>query len=108
MEENQKSNKPEKMDVECECKIGVKVRYVNEIGRTRMVSVIMRIVLAIISGSVAVMQSQLHGLFSAICMYWVVLFLLNMYELALVNKDIERSKRILNALEKEEVDGPKE
>lgn len=75
----------------------VSVRFVNDYTKTRIASIVFRIVLAIISGYVACRQGVEQGVFSAVCLYWVVLFLLNMWELALVNIDIERQKETIKA-----------
>lgn len=85
-----KTIKPE-FDVD----VQVRFRFVNEYCKTRNVSVLFRVLLAIISGYVAFKQGVAQGIFSAVCAYWVVLFTLNMYELTLVNIDIERQKRLI-------------
>lgn len=85
-----KTSKPE-FDVD----VQVRFRFVNEYCKTRNVSVLFRVLLAIISGYVAFEQGVAQGIFSAVCAYWIVLFLLNMYELALVNIDIERQKKVI-------------
>lgn len=71
----------------------VSLRFVNDYTKTRIASIVFRIVLAIISGYVAYRQGVEQGVSSAVCLYWVVLFLLNMWELGLVNVDIERQKK---------------
>lgn len=80
--------------------VKVSVRFVNNYCKTRMISVVLRIILAIISGYVAIQQSVIHGgIFAPICLYWAVLFSLNMYEIGLVLVDIERQKKaFLDAL----------
>lgn len=85
-----KTIKPE-LDVD----VQVRFRFVNEYCKTRNVSVLFRVLLAIISGYVAFKQGVAQGIFSAVCAYWIVLFLLNMYELTLVNIDIERQKKVI-------------
>lgn len=75
--------------------VTVSVRFVNDYGKTRRTSVVFRVLLAIISGCVAVWQGIAQSLFSPVCLYWVVLFALNMYELGLVNVDIERQKKLI-------------
>lgn len=85
-----KTIKPE-FDVD----VQVRFRFVNEYCKTRRTSIVFRVLLAIISGYVAVRQGIAQSLFSPVCLYWVVLFTLNMYELTLVNIDIERQKRLI-------------
>lgn len=87
-----KTMKPE-LNVDVQVQVGV--RFVNEYCKTRNVSVLFRVLLAIISGYVAFKQGVAQGIFSAVCAYWIVLFLLNMYELALVNIDIDRQKKAI-------------
>lgn len=94
-----KTIKPE-FDVD----VQVRFRFVNEYCKTRNVSVLFRVLLAIISGYVAFKQGVAQGIFSAVCAYWIVLFLLNMYELALVNIDIERQKRLIQEAMKKEME----
>lgn len=94
-----KTIKPE-FDVD----VQVRFRFVNEYCKTRNVSVLFRVLLAIISGCVAFKQGVAQGIFSAVCAYWIVLFLLNMYELALVNIDIERQKRLIQEAMKKEME----
>lgn len=103
MQENEKQ-----VDAEIVVNVGTTIRFVNDFGKTRMVSIVFRILLAIISGYVAIVQGMNHGVFSSICLYWTVLFVLNMYELALVNVDIERQKAAKRALEKAEFEGGQE
>ena len=99
-----KTIKPE-FDVD----VQVRFRFVNEYCRTRRVSILFRVLLAIISGYVAFEQGVTHGIFSAVCAYWIVLFLLNMYELTLVNIDIERQKKVIReAIEAAKVVGDDE
>lgn len=87
----------------------VSMRFVNDYTKTRIASIVFRIALAIISGYVAYRQGVEQGVFSAVCLYWVVLFLLNMWELALVNVDIERQKKaIMAALERAKIEENRE
>lgn len=98
-----KTIKPE-FDVD----VQVRFRFVNEYCKTRNVSVLFRVLLAIISGYVAFKQGVAQGIFSVVCAYWIVLFLLNMYELALVNIDIERQKRLIQEAMKKEMEDKKD
>ena len=84
--------------------VQVRFRFVNEYCKTRRTSIVFRVLLVIISGCVAVWQGIAQSLFSPVCLYWVVLFALNMYELTLVNIDIERQKRLIQEAMKNEME----